>query len=219
MKILVFDTETTGLPPKNTPLTLADAWPYIVQLSYVVYDTDGSSILLLQDNIVKCPVSIPVESARIHGITDTIAQTKGSDLAELMPRFLKAVAENADLIIAHNLSFDRDMVIVECDRLGINCDSFLKTPMHCTMKSNINLCALARTTKTGTSYFKFPTLAELHYHLFRVRPDGMHNAKADVLICLRCYLKVNGLADIAELQPEVYEPYIDDTMLKKQVSV
>jgi DNA polymerase III epsilon subunit-like protein len=217
MKILVFDTETTGLPPKNTPVTLTDAWPYIVQLSYLVYDTEVCSILCLQDDIVKCPVSIPVESARIHGITDTIAQTKGSHLAELMPAFLKAVAEDAELIIAHNMSFDRDMVIVECHRLGIHCDSFLKKPMHCTMKKNINLCALARRTKTGTSYFKFPTLAELHYHLFRVRPDGMHNAKADVLICLRCYLKVNGLADIAVLQPELYEPYLDKPPLVKQV--
>jgi len=216
MKLLVFDTETTGLPPKNTPLTSTDAWPYIVQLSYIVYDTDTQTILLLNDSIVKCCVPIPVETSKIHGITDAISQEKGLNPAELLSTFLKT-AEDVNLIVAHNLSFDRDIIAVECLRRGINCDVFINQPMYCTMKSNINRCALARENKMGNTYFKFPNLAELHYHLFQTWPEGMHNAKADVLICLRCYVKINHKTDIAALYPDLFEEYINNNPFEKQV--
>ena len=40
MLILVFDTETTGLPTeRNASIFDNDKWPYIVQLSYIIYDT------------------------------------------------------------------------------------------------------------------------------------------------------------------------------------
>ena len=41
MKVLVFDTETTGLPTeRNASITNMEAWPHIVQLSYILYDVD-----------------------------------------------------------------------------------------------------------------------------------------------------------------------------------
>ena len=45
MKILVFDTETTGLP-KDMKGDIKDSsnWPYIVQISWLVYDDAIKSI-------------------------------------------------------------------------------------------------------------------------------------------------------------------------------
>ena len=42
MKVLVFDTETTGLLPSQFPRVTSNLskFPYIVQLSYIVYDTE-----------------------------------------------------------------------------------------------------------------------------------------------------------------------------------
>ena len=45
MKVLVFDTETTGLPQrdeygKSPSLYDTKKWPYIIQFSYILYDTD-----------------------------------------------------------------------------------------------------------------------------------------------------------------------------------
>ena len=41
MSIVVFDVETTGLPKKrNCPFTDFENWPYIVQLSWLVYNND-----------------------------------------------------------------------------------------------------------------------------------------------------------------------------------
>ena len=40
MNILIFDTETTGLPEKDATVFQHTKWPYIVQLSYVLYNLE-----------------------------------------------------------------------------------------------------------------------------------------------------------------------------------
>ena len=38
-KIIIFDTETTGLPKSRQSLVNnTEEWPYIVQFSYIIYD-------------------------------------------------------------------------------------------------------------------------------------------------------------------------------------
>ena len=46
MKVLVFDTETTGLPKDNSNIYRTDMWPHVLQLSYLMYDTNKNKILL-----------------------------------------------------------------------------------------------------------------------------------------------------------------------------
>jgi len=73
MRLLVFDTETTGLPQSKfiAPSTL-DQWPHIVQFSYIIYDTSLNDIIQSKDYIIKLPDSILIteESSKIHGITN-----------------------------------------------------------------------------------------------------------------------------------------------------
>lgn len=46
MIILVFDTETTGLPKtKIISYDTLKLWPYIVQFSYIIFDTDTCEIV------------------------------------------------------------------------------------------------------------------------------------------------------------------------------
>ena len=51
MKVLVFDTETTGLPQTKiiNPDTL-HLWPHIVQFSYIIYELKNNVIIKLNDN-------------------------------------------------------------------------------------------------------------------------------------------------------------------------
>ena len=49
MKILVFDTETTGLPEKNASIYSYNQWPYIIQLSYIFYDMSNNNIIVKDD--------------------------------------------------------------------------------------------------------------------------------------------------------------------------
>jgi DNA polymerase III epsilon subunit-like protein len=46
------------------------------------------------------------------------------------------------------------------------------------------------TTLKPRSFKKFPKLSETHNYLFGFVPENLHNAMMDVLVCLRCFLKL-----------------------------
>ena len=90
MRVLIFDTETTGLPTdKNALYTEHEKWPHIVQLSFVVYDTDRRKSITTQDYIIKIPddVEISEESIAVHGITRSISKRKGVPISLAMEEF------------------------------------------------------------------------------------------------------------------------------------
>lgn len=201
MKIFVFDTETTGLPKeKNASILLTDKWPYIVQLSYLLYDTDQAIVIDYVDQIIKLPSNIKItkESTDIHKITNEICNEKGVDIKrELID--LNVAMLKADIIIAHNISFDKNMIMVECLRHKIIqnfTQNSMRKPEFCTMKNSVNICKIERTDKFGRKYFKYPKLMELHKHLFGDIPEGLHNSMVDVLVCLRCYGKMKFNEDL-----------------------
>lgn len=211
MKVLVFDTETTGLPRDfNTSILDTVNWPYIVQFSYILYDTTTSKIIVKENNIIKIgdDVEITEESIKVHGITKTMCEKSGIDIVKAISDF-NTVMRNSDLVIAHNISFDKRVIMVECIRNKIT-QSFtingVKKPEFCTMKKSVDLCAIEKVSiKTGKKYFKYPTLSELHKKLFGNIPKGTHDALADVLICLRCYVLIEHKCDINKIGCEEFK--------------
>ena len=118
MRVLVFDTETTGLPKKrNQSLFNTEDWPYIVQISLVVYDVADSSIVSINDNIIRLPdnITVPEDSTKIHGITNEIMLEKGENIKKILKMFLMDCA-NSNLIVAHNIQFDENVIAVETIR-------------------------------------------------------------------------------------------------------
>ena len=237
MKIFIFDTETTGLPPSfKATYKLINIFPYIVQLSYMLFDTDSNTVSV-KDSIIKMPVNvvIPEKSAEIHKITNEISARQGKDVEDCLIDFAEAFM-NADVVVAHNLTFDLNMIRVEFMRAIINSKrvdklsdyskilnylekEYSKELTHsdtiddnamqrrfCTMKKTINLCNIKATNKLG-EYIKFPTLAELHTKLFHCVPKNLHNSLNDVLVCLRCYYMLEYNADILEINPEIKKMY------------
>lgn len=119
MWILIYDTETTGLIPKNVEVIPENLQklPHMVQLSYIIYNDDTKTILKTRDYIMKVPegVTISPESIEFHGITDEISQEKGvcfhTIVEELSHDFKKA-----DLIVAHNMVFDLNILYIDTMR-------------------------------------------------------------------------------------------------------
>ena len=90
MKVLVFDVETTGLPSKyNAKVEELEVWPYIVQFSWIVYDTDEQDLLTVKDYIIKLKnnMLIPSESTKIHGITNEMKLEKGNSIQQVLYHF------------------------------------------------------------------------------------------------------------------------------------
>jgi DNA polymerase III epsilon subunit-like protein len=113
VKFVIFDTETTGLPKfsKKDAVLEKNNWPDIVSLSYVVYDiSNGKKLIKKIDNIVK-PQGwvIPEESVQFHNITQEYAMENGKDLYDVLANFINDI-QDAKLIIAHNLRFDKNVV-------------------------------------------------------------------------------------------------------------
>jgi DNA polymerase III epsilon subunit-like protein len=226
MKILVFDTETTGLSKfkKVLPVQI-DSWPYIVQFSYMMYDKQ--SIEKVGDDIIKLPpgVVIPEETSKIHGITNEMCET-GVDISECLLKFAEYYSQ-ADVIVAHNLSFDLNMITAELIRLIysgkethhlVDYSKLLKSLSHppenkhyCTLQNSIVLCNIKAVNLAGKEYTKFPTLSELHKELFQTIPVNLHNSLNDVVVCLRCYYMLDKKEDILEkniLLKNMYESLV-----------
>ena len=186
MKIMVFDTETTGLPPKNRQCMDPAQWPYIIQLSYLVYDTDTDKIQDLKDVIISLGTHIPIpdESVAIHGITREMSIQRGTDIRIALFDFKSALMQ-CSKCVAHNLEFDTNMLQMEARR---NQMSFFFPSPFCTMLNSTDLCKLPSSSPAfaGKGY-KWPKLLELHEHLFQRIPKNAHNSKIDTIVTLRCY--------------------------------
>jgi DNA polymerase III epsilon subunit-like protein len=193
MKVLVFDTETTGLPAgRNLSIRDVGKWPHIIQLSYILYDTEQNNTITCIDDIIKLDsdVNISKKSIEMHGITRSVSSRKGIDIKDAIDKF-NSVIQKTDIIIAHNLSFDKQMIMVECNRLKtkqyFTYGNGYGIKEYCTMRNSVNICKIEKQNAFGNTYHKFPTLSELHEHLFDFIPNNTHDSMSDVLICLRCY--------------------------------
>lgn len=184
MKIMLFDTETTGLPPKNRQCMDPTQWPHIVQLSYLIYDTDNDKIQDFKDVIISLGTHIPLpaESVAIHGITRELSLTKGIDIRIALFDFKMALTQ-CSKCVAHNYDFDSNVIQMEARRNHLSL--YFPSPF-CTMRASTDLRKLPHPTFTGGGY-KWPKLLELHEHLFHRVPKNVHNSKIDTIVTLRCY--------------------------------
>jgi DNA polymerase III epsilon subunit-like protein len=205
MKLLVFDTETTGLPIfKNVSFKDSTNWPHIIQLSYILYDLIQNKVICEHDHIIDVPPNITIseKSISLHGITRKISSTQGIPIQYALQMF-NICLDKADIVIAHNFKFDRSMIMVESHRYDISVRFNSTTPpvlnyrqFYCTMEKSTKLCNIAVKNRYGKSYNKFPTLLELHKKLFDSIPSNLHNSFIDVIICFRCYYKIKYDQDI-----------------------
>ena len=191
MKVLVFDTETSGLPKERNPSIYdTDKWPHVMQVSYIIYNTETSEIDEKYDAYIKLNTWVRVDpvSEGIHGITREIMDTKGVPIQEALVRVRDALGK-VDICVGHNVSFDKRFMIVE----GIRNSIRMNFPAdYCTMKNGKQICKIDFTFSNGEKGFKFPKLMELYEHLFPgiPAPQNLHNSFADTIITLKCYCKM-----------------------------
>ncbi len=186
--ICFYDTETTGLPDFKKPAE-DPSHPHIVQLGAIL--CDASRRVVSEINVLIRPDgwTVPPEATAIHGITQEMAERYGLKLETAIKLFL-ALADRAELLVAHNYDFDEKMVRREFHHIGapVVAEAFRARAKYCTMKAATPICQLP-----GKYGFKWPNLQEAHTH-FLGRPfDGAHDAMADVRACMAVYYAMNPL--------------------------
>jgi DNA polymerase III epsilon subunit-like protein len=159
-----------------------------------------------KDYVIKLPESISIseESSKIHGITNQISSENGVCLNEVLNEFFYYL-RSVEKLIGHNIEFDINMIKIELLRI-INKSLFTSeqkkiykynlhfilnyTNIVCTLKDSIQFCNIELINKHGKPYLKYPKLIELHEKLFDKTPSNLHNSFNDILVTLRCFMKL-----------------------------
>lgn len=194
MKITIFDTETTGLPLRGGNL---NQQPHIIQFASQTHQFDQLTRRFVEisryNQLIRPPVAIPADSTRITGITEAMVVNQPV-FAAVADQILD-IFKNSDLAIAHNLSFDEEILGYEFERLGLP-KTFLPATTFDSMEGTRDLCKLPG--KTG---YKAPRLMELHQFLLNESFTEAHNAEKDVSALANC-IKVL-------LQQGLYQPVLN----------
>lgn len=139
--ILYFDTETSGLHPGQ-----------ICQLTYILQDKNG----VKAKNFFFSVDYVEFSAQMVHGFSKEklFILSNGKTFSDHFEE-IKSDFESADLVVAHNVSFDFSFMRKEFERMG---EIFKTKNEFCSMKKTTPICKLKRTT---TNAYKYPKLAEL----------------------------------------------------------
>jgi DNA polymerase III epsilon subunit-like protein len=175
---LIFDTETTGLPPRNVSPELVDQWNGCRVVEFAWQMLDGSSEVEQGQTLIRPEgFTIPDKATQIHGISTEEALQLGISHHDWI-QCLELLLPSIKRLVAHNIAFDVNVVAAELYRAGRAdlAEQWLAKERFCTM--------LAGTLPRQ----RWPRLADLYCRLFGEKPEGvLHRAAADVAVCRRIY--------------------------------
>lgn len=167
MKGIVLDTETTGLPSNH--LLPLDKQPRVIEIYMQEIDFNGQSDKMIFDRLVDPGIKIEEEITKITGIRDE--DIKGAVTFPLISSQVKEIIENYELIIAHNASFDKEILDMEFERIGMKMNW---RRVLCTVEATIH-----------AKGFRM-NLQGLHEWLFGEKFKEAHRARTDALALTRC---------------------------------
>jgi DNA polymerase III epsilon subunit-like protein len=262
VKICVFDTETTGLPPildgkdwnarnvndgkllnfddLSNPSSVwkqvLSSWPSIIQLGYIVYDTEQPKKSKIFNKYIDIPDDVVITESSIekHHIDKEKIRREPAEkkalIGDAVAEFMNDIMDpHVVTVVGHNVQFDRKAVIAELLRLsGANVGAetekqlrFLmdKKNFTCSMDvtapvCNIQMAVNYKDKKTGEDKVfykvKSPRLVESYQYYFGYSPDEdeLHDALIDVILTLRIFIKYKYNEDICG-KNEIITDYIE----------
>jgi len=173
----VCDTETTDLVyNRSAPL---DRQPQIGEFYGALTDLDTGEISHEIDVLIRPTSKISAESKKITGLDDAALANYPSFVEHA--EMIKAMIEEAPVVIFHNAAFDKDMVELEFERLG---ETVRWPKLFCSVEQTCHLdgCRLS--------------LSNLHELLFGAPFKGAHRARHDVAALIRCLVELNKRGEL-----------------------
>jgi DNA polymerase III epsilon subunit-like protein len=193
--VLVFDTETTGLPSKRgaDPSNLsAYNTARMVQIAWSVH-TKAGALLSKECHMIK-PSGFVITNSSFHGVTTEKAEAEGIpflDAYEMLKRDLCLV----DTIVAHNLDFDKRIVESE----------IFRAKLGSILSAKVGRCTMLMASEGGA---RWPKLIDLHETLFGEAPKTvLHRADNDTEVCARIYFGL--VANARKKRPREASPTRD----------
>ncbi|MDO5517309.1 MAG: 3'-5' exonuclease [Clostridium sp.] len=144
MKLLFFDTETTGVKPGS-----------ICQLSYITVDASVKPQVTTGRNFFFTVEEMEPSAEQVHGFSleKLYELSEGQYFEDLVMDFIDDFRES-DFIIGHNVNFDVRFLKHELDLLG---DDFTPKNTFCTMAYYKDICRIPK----ANGDIKNPKLSEV----------------------------------------------------------
>jgi DNA polymerase-3 subunit epsilon len=173
---LVFDTETTDLPSSK----LAPDDPKqarVCQIAALLLDSQFKRMASYYTLIRPDGWTIKPGAQAAHGIKQELCEEYGTPIQQAFDAFA-SMASCADMLVAHSLKFDEQLMSIEASILGkCGAVNFGAATNFCTMLASTSFCRLP-CKFPGT--FKWPKLHEAYSVLCKKQLTGAHDALADV---------------------------------------
>ena len=178
-EILIFDTETNGMPlwqePSGDP-----GQPHIVQLAAIVVDVETAKIKQSIDLIIKPDGwEITEELTDFHGITNEYAMEVGLPERDVIGLFLDLLGDRTR--IAYNANFDNRIIRIAIKR-------FFDEAIAERFKGQDYYCAMINARKIIGG--KNSKLIEAYKHFTGKDLEDAHSAMADTLACMEVYFAI-----------------------------
>jgi len=197
---LFIDIETIGFPEKVNYYNYYEPSKYdnlkyydnarIIEIGFMIYDENHINVKSYS-SLIKLD-NFTIKNTFIHGISDDDCNKNGKDFKDVLNELINDI-DSYDNIIAHNISFDYNIILSEIYRIIYNTsdiiyenkikdflDKFQNKNRRCTME-------------IGRVYFKTkknPKLTELYENLFKEPIIQDHRALSDTDICSKCFYKM-----------------------------
>lgn len=182
MRILVFDTETSGLDPQ---------WNVILQLSYQIVDPDSWATIKTVNHYFAWPdnkARVSEGAIRVNGLTEEVLSGKQLSNRKAALEEFVADKDSCDLLVAHNLEFDKKFIIASCREEGVKFANSGWSQSYDTMKRTTNYCQIPKDWGNG---YKWPKLTELADCLgINYSNISLHDSSGDVELTKRCFEQI-----------------------------
>ena len=192
MSIIIFDTETSGLPKKGDFSDIK-----MLELGYLILDED---LNVLKENryLINVDIEVPKIITELTGITKKELTENGEDLDKVLEKFFIDIKE-CDILIAHNNRFDLGVLRQEF----INLKSEYLFDKYIYKKINLDSIDIFKNyiTKKEIKNFKLETVYNYYNN---IRFNQTHRALDD------CYMIHNSLVKIKESENlNIYNFYLN----------
>ncbi len=193
MKALIFDTETTGMvqfrkPPEDP------TQPDLIQLGMLLVDCRTWEAKARHSMLVTLAEGVTIDPGAkdAHGISEDDCALYGVAPIVACSLFNQACMQ-ADVIVAHNLSFDASIMKTALYRIGNKPHRLDGRQQVCTKEASTDVLKLP-----GKYGYKWPTLAEAYRHYTGDEIEGAHDALVDTEACLQVFrgLVQEGVVDL-----------------------
>jgi DNA polymerase III epsilon subunit-like protein len=179
MIVVVFDTETTGLPYHDD--AKPETQPRIIEVGALLYDTRREEVVDTLELLINPQQKLEAVITKITGLTDEDLADKPT-FAEVEPR-LREFFARAECVVAHNLPFDKMMMSLALGRMGLDINNWAWPRLEiCTVQEH------------AEAWGRRPKLLEL-FERYVGRPlDQKHRALDDVRALLEVFLHAEIVA-------------------------